>query len=199
MLTKENDKVIVVAYFPSEKKFLNKQQIEDAISGWQKAGILNHLTEKQISAAKKKSLASSYENLNDVILNFPDVVHWFDSELENLNDPYAELLLKFSTISHGVFKPTNISDNFSKPDNGKVTLRLSINNKDYSKILQLQDDWVDTDFFDFITQVVIENNFGGKFYQLYEGGQGGIIIFLTPKQYQELKTNELVIFAEKAE
>jgi hypothetical protein len=184
------------SFFPFEKKFLTRQQIEDAIFGWQKAGILNHLTERQISEAKKKSLASSNENLNDVILNFPDVVHWFDTELENLNDPYAELLLKFSNISHGVFKPTNISDNFSKPDNGKVTLRFSINNKDYSKILQLQDDWIDTDFFDLIKQVVKENNLGGKFYHLYEGGQGGIIIFLTPKQYQELKTNELVIFAE---
>ncbi len=196
-LVEINKYIYLSSFFPSEKKFLRTQQIEDAISGWQKAGILNHLTEKQISEAKKKSLASSNENLNDVILNFPNVVHWFDTELENLNDPYAELLLRFSTISHGVFKPTNISDNFSKPDNGKVTLRLSINNKDYSKILQLQDDWVDTDFFDFIKQVVIENNLGGKFYQLYEGGQGGIIIFLTPKQYQALKINELVIFAEE--
>ena len=178
-----------------EKHYLTKTQIEDAIAGWQKSGILNHLTKEQISTAKTKTLSSNNENLNDAILNFPNVVHWFDAELENLSDPYAELLREFSKISHGVFNPTNISDNFSKPVKNKVTLQYTLNKKNYSKSIQLQDDWIDTDFFDFVKQAVTDNKLDGQFYELYEGGQGGIIIFLTPKQYQYLKTNKLLVFA----
>jgi hypothetical protein len=182
--------------FPLEKKFLRRQQIEDAISGWQRAGILNHLTKEQILDAKTKAFGEKCENLNDVIIYFPDVVYWFDTELENLIDPYAEYVRKLSEISHGVFQATNISDNFSMPSKSGVTVRFSLNNKDYSKTFRIQNDWIDPTIFDFVRQVVVENNFGGQFYQLYEGGQGGIIIFLTSKQYQELKTKELVIFAE---
>jgi hypothetical protein len=184
------------SYFPSEKKFLNKQQIEDAISGWQRAGILTHLSKEEILLAKTKAFEENRENLNDVIINIPDVVYWFDTELENLNDPYTEFIQKLSDISHGVFQPTNISDNFNAASKSGVTVRFSLNNKDYSKTFKIQDDWIDPDIFDFVQKVVIENHLGGQFYQLYEGGQGGIIIFLTPKQYQDLKTNELVIFAE---
>jgi hypothetical protein len=179
-----------------EKKYLTSMEIDDAITGWQKAGILNHLTKEQIAETKKKALASNNENLNDVLINFPDVVHWFDTELENLKDPYAELLQKFLSISHGVFKPTNISDNFSNPGKNKVTVKFSLNNKNYSKDFKVQDDWIDADFFDFVKQTVTENKLAGQFYELYEGGQGGIIIFLTTKQHQYLKTNKLVVFAE---
>jgi len=179
-----------------KKAYLTKKQIEDALLGWQKAGILSHLTEQEISSAKKKALAEKDETLNDVLMNFPDVVHWFDTELENLKDPYAELVREFSKISHGVFKPTNISDNFNKPIKNKVILQFSLNGKNYSKTLQLQDDWIDSRFFDLVKQAVTENRLIGQFYELYEGGQGGIIIFLTPKQYQYLKVNKLVVFAE---
>jgi len=131
-----------------------------------------------------------------VITYFPDVVYWFDTELGNLNDPYVEFIRKLSEISHGVFQPINISDNFSTALKSGVTVRFSLNNKDYSKTFRIQDDWIDPEIFDFVKQVVVENNLGGQFYQLYEGGQGGIFIFLTPKQCQDLKTNELVNFAE---
>jgi len=113
-----------------------------------------------------------------------------------LKDPYAELVREFSKISHGVFKPTNISDNFNKPIKNKVILQFSLNGKNYSKTLQLQDDWIDSRFFDLVKQAVTENRLIGQFYELYEGGQGGIIIFLTPKQYQYLKVTKLVVFAE---
>ncbi|MEI2739563.1 MAG: hypothetical protein V9F01_12375 [Chitinophagaceae bacterium] len=184
------------SYFPAEKKFLNNQQIEDAVSGWQNAGILNHLSKKQVLDSKKKAFAEKSKYLNDVIVHFPNVVYWFDTELGNLNDPYAEFIQKLSEISHGTFRPTNISDNFSASLRSGATVRFSLNNKDYSKTFKIQDDWIDPDIFDFVQKVVVENHLGGKFYQLYEGGQGGIIIFLTPKQHRELKSNELVIFAE---
>ena len=157
------------SYFPSEKKFLNNQQIEDAISGWQRAGILNHLTEDQILVSKKKALGEKSDNLNDVIIHFPEVVYWFDTELGNLNDPYAELIRKLSEISHGTFRPINISDNFSASLKSGATVRFSLATKDYSKTFKIQDDWIDPDIFDFVQKVVVDNHLSGKFYQLYEG------------------------------
>lgn len=195
-LVEINKSSFLSSFFPSEKKFLRKEQIEDAISGWQRTGILNHLNKEQILVAKAKVFEENRENLNDVIIYFPDVVYWFDTELENLIDPYAEFIRKLSETSHGAFQPTNISDNFSTASKSGVTVRFSLNSKTYSKTFRIQNDWIDPEIFDFIKQAVIENNLSGQFYQLYEGGQGGIIIFLTPKQYQDLKTNELVIFAE---
>jgi hypothetical protein len=195
-LVEINKNSFLSSFFPSDKKFLSKEQIEDAISGWQRVGILSHLNKEQILVAKTKVFEENRDNLNDVIISFPDVVYWFDTELENLNDPYAEFIRKLSEISHGVFQPTNISDNFVLASKSGVTVRFSLNNKDYSKTFRIQNDWIDPAIFDFIKQAVIENNLGGQFYELYEGGQGGIIIFLTPTQYQDLKTNELAIFAE---
>lgn len=192
-----NKYVYLSSFFPIEKIFLNKQQIEDAVSGWQQSGILNHLTKEQILVAKTKAFGENCKNLNDVIIYFPQVVYWFDTELENLNDPYAEFIRKLSGISRGVFQPTNISDNFNVASKSGVTVRFSLNNKDYSKTFRIQDDWIDPEIIDFVKKVVVGNNLNGQSYQLYEGGQGGIIIFLTPKQYQELKTNEFVIFAEE--
>ena len=45
-------------------------------------------------------------------------------------------------------------------------------------------------------EVVKENNLAGQFYELYEGGQGANIIFLTSEQYQFLKKNKLLQFPE---
>jgi hypothetical protein len=195
-LVEINKSSFLRSFFPSEKNFLNKQQIEYAISGWQQAGILNHLAKEQISVAKTKALGQNNQNLNDVVINFPDVVYWFDMELGNMSDPYAEFIQKLSEISHGIFQPTNISDNFNTISKSGVTVRFTLNKKDYSKTLKVQDDWIDPEIFAFVKQVVVENNLSGQFYSLYEGGQGGIIIFLTPKQHQDLKSKELVIFAE---
>ena len=195
-LVEINKSSFLSSFFPSVKKFLRVDQIENAISGWQQAGILNHLTKEQILVAKTKVFKENRENLNDVIINFPGVVYWFDTELENLKDPYSEFIRKLSEISHGVFRPTNISDHFNAASKSGVTVRFSLNNNEYSKTFQIQGDWIDPTILDFVEQVVMKNNLNGQFYQLYEGGQGGIIIFLTSKQYQELKTKELLIFAE---
>jgi hypothetical protein len=184
------------SYFPSEKKFLTEEQIETAVSKWQQAGILGHLTKAQIGSAKRTALKEKTENLNDLILYFPNTVYWFDTELENMNDPYREFIQKLSEISHGVFAPTKISDNFKEALKSGATLNFTLNNKVYTKTLKIQDDWMDNGVLDFARDVAKENSIDGDFYELIEGGQGGIIIFLTPKQYERLKTSEALFFAE---
>jgi len=182
--------------FKEKKNRLTNKEIEDAILGWKKVGLLNHLSNNEIEAAKDKALKENSDNLTDVLLNFPSVIHSFDTELENLKDPYVELLKEFSKISHGSFKPINVSDNFSSPIKNKATVKFTLDEKNYSKDFRVQDDWIDASFIDFLKQVVNENKLTGQFYELYEGGQGANIIFLTLEQYQFLKKNKLLLFAE---
>lgn len=180
----------------NRKNNLTKEQIQNAINGWQKIGILDHLSKAEILLADKKASEETTDNINDVLYrDFPKVIHWFDTELENLKDPYAELLREFARISHGGFNPGNISDNFD-PSKKSVTVKFALNHKNYSKDFRILDDWVDPDFIDFVMQTIAENKLAGQFYDLYEGGQGAYFIFLTLQQYEFLKSNKLLVFAD---
>lgn len=182
---------------PIEKKNpISIKEIEDAVNNWKNIGLLNHLTKEQIEFSKSKAIEDSSENLNEVLLHFPSVIHFFDTELENLKDPYAELLTEFSKISHGLFNPTRISDNFNSPTKNKITVKFTLNGKNYSKELSVEDDWIDASFIAFVKQVVTENKLNGQFYELHEGGQGAYIIFLAAQQLEFTKQEKLLVFPE---
>ena len=195
-LSQKTNYLVQLRHQTKTKNPLPTNQIEDAIKNWRNIGLLKHLTSEEIELSMNKSIEDSCEDLNEVLLNFPFVIHWFDTELENLKDPYAELLKEFSKISHGSFNPINISDNFSRPINDKVTVKFTLNGRNYSRDFQVQDDWIDASFIDFVKKAGTEIKLVGQFYELYEGGQGANIIFLTPEQYDFLKKNKLLVFAE---
>jgi hypothetical protein len=195
-LSQKTNDLIQLRYQTKKKNPLPTKEIEEAIKNWRNIGLLKHLTSKEIELSKNKAIEDSCEDLNEVLLNFPFVIHWFDTELENLKDPYAELLKEFSKISHGSFNPINISDNFSNPIKDKVTVKFTLAGKNYSRDFQVQDDWIDAAFIDFVKQAMTENKLAGQFYELYEGGQGANIIFLSHEQYDFLKKNKFLVFAE---
>jgi len=180
------------------KNNLTTTRIEQAVEEWKKAGILNHLSESEIKSATSNALELDNQDLNDVLHSFRSVIHSFDVELGNVDDPYAELLGLFSDISHGVFNPTGISDNFSKPSGKKVKVKFNLNGKNYSLSLKYENDWIDITFFEMVNKAVIENNLPGKFYELYNGNYIAYI-FLTPQQYEYLKTKKLLVFNEELE
>jgi predicted transcriptional regulator len=173
---------------------LTSKRIEEAVAEWRKTGILNHLNDEQVKLGLSKALQASYNNLNDVLLHFPDVIFSFDLELGNPEDPYAELLREFSKISHGAFKPQNISDSYSQVFDNKLSVSFTLNGKTYSKTLKLQGDWIDADFFDLVVEAVTDSRLEGQFYNIYESGQGANIIFLTEEQHRYLKANKLLVF-----
>lgn len=183
--------------YESFKNTLTSKKIETAISEFQKIGLLSHLSADQIMRATERINQQENRNLNDILQCFPQVIYFFDTELGNLEDPYKEILNEFSLISHGLFKPTNITDNFSKPTNKKATIKFSFNGKDYTKDLKVEDDWIDPSFLDLIKQAVIDNKLNGQYYELYNGGQEASLIFLTTDQYQYLRTNKLLVFADQ--
>lgn len=202
-LTKEQADLLHSAgvYFsPSYESFRNKltsQKIEQAIEEYKKIGLLSHLTSEQIEKAQEKVSEQENSNLNDVLMAFPDVIYLFDTELGNLEDPYAELIREFKKISHNDFNATEIFDNFDIEKKKKVELKFKIGAKSYSKTLKIENDWIDTEFFNFTKSVVLEQNLKGQFYELYTGGQEASIIYLTIEQYNYLRTNKLLVFGDE--
>lgn len=189
-----------VYFTPSYESFKNKltsKKIELAIEEYKKIGLLSHLTNEQIEKAKEKVSEQENSNLNNVLMAFPDVIYMFDTELGNLEDPYAELIREYKKISHNDFNATEISDNFDIEKKKKVELKFKIGNKSYSKTLKIEDDWIDTEFFNFTKSVVSEQNLKGQFYELYTGGQEASIIYLTIEQYNYLRTNKLLVFGDE--
>src|SRR5690606_33069762 len=108
--------------YENYRNALTSAQIEEAISGYQKIGLFNHLTQEQIISGAERAAQQSPKDLNDVLSCFPSVIYSFDTELGNLEDPYRELLEAFRDISHGAFNPQSISDNFDL-DNEKATVK----------------------------------------------------------------------------
>ncbi|MEZ4776908.1 MAG: hypothetical protein R3D00_27285 [Bacteroidia bacterium] len=189
-----------VYFTPSYESFKNKltsKKIEQTIEEYKKIGLLSHLTNEQIEKAKEKVSEQENSNLNEVLMAFPDVIYMFDTELGNLEDPYAELIREYKKISHNDFNATEISDNFDIEKKKKVELKFKIGSKSYNKTLKIEDDWIDTEFFNFIKSVVSEQNLTGQFYELYTGGQEASIIYLTLEQYNYLRTNKLLVFGDE--
>ena len=178
---------------------ISSKKIEKLIEEYNKIGLLSHLTNKQIGAAKEEMSEEGSIGINDVLLFFPDVVYMFDTELSNFEDPYAELIREYKKISHNDFDATEISDNFDIEKNTKVVVKFKIDNKPYSKTLKIEDDWIDTDFFDFIDNVVKESKLRGQFYTLDTGGQDASIIYLTKEQYDYIRTNKLLVFYDESQ
>ena len=189
-----------VHFSPSFEKFKNSLTINDidsAIEAYQKIGLFSHLTSDQIATAKKNVSEQEIRILNDALRCFPNVIYQFDTELENLENPYEELLNKLSLISKNKFKPTNITDNFSKPRKNKSLLKFSINGHEYANQLKVESDWIDPFFLDVVSLAVEYQKLDGEFYDLYTGGQEASIIFLTINQSTYLRLNKLLIFSDE--
>jgi hypothetical protein len=114
------------------------------------------------------------------------VVFDFDTELANLEHPYAEILQSFARISHGVFHPTNIHDDFDLDHtHGEVTFLLA--GQKYRRRFNIDGDWVDPDFLTYVFRLAAELKLPGGFYSFPGDGQVAHFIYLTPPQARVLK------------
>jgi hypothetical protein len=184
---------------PSYENFKNKltsKFIKDAIVKYQELGLFKHLTDVQVKAGQTKVAEADIKHINEVLLYFPGVVHMFDTELGNLEDPYAELVREMAKISHGDFKPEEVRDDFdlNKP---RATVSFKLAGKSYKTELAVESDWIDTEFFRFVDGIVEENKLPGRFCDLYSGGQEAIIIYLTPEQQKYLRENRILVFGDQ--
>lgn len=191
-----------VYFSPSYESFKNKitsKRIDNAISDFINIGLLSHLKEEEINRGKQKVAEQENRTLNDVLMCFPNCIHYFDMELGNLDAPYAELIQEFGNISKGEFTPLNIVDDFDISKNKEVNIGFKFKDAEYNKTLKFRNDWIDVDYFDFIDTVIEENKLDGQFYHLYTGGQDAAIIYLTKEQYENIRKNKLLVFADEWE
>lgn len=188
-----------VYFTPSYENFkqnVTSAKIKEAIEAYQEIGLLTHLSSAQIEQAKAKAAEQVNYSINNILEVFPDVIYNFDTELGNLEDPYAELIREYKRISHQDFNASNISDNFDIDKNRTAVLKFELGTNTYSKTLQIEDDWIDMTVFDFIKTVATENNLKGQFYQLYTGGQDVSVIYLSQEQYEYLKAHQFLSFGD---
>ena len=161
---------------------LTTDEINQAIHTFQQAGLLLHLTPAQVDSA----VAQRPMKIEELLLSLPDVVFVFDTELANLEHPYQEILQSFAHISHGVFNPKNIEDDFDLDHtHGEVTFQLA--RKKYMHRFNIEGDWVDPDFLTYVFGLATELKLAGRFYSLPGDGQVAHFIYLTPPQALLLK------------
>ncbi|HZY80382.1 MAG TPA: hypothetical protein VFE50_12720 [Cyclobacteriaceae bacterium] len=171
-------------------------QIEKLISEYQQIGLLKHLTEQQIATGRKNVEQQGNGSVNDVLAGFADIIYSFDMEMGNLQDPYTEITREVSKISHGQFDPTEISDDFDIDRKKQVTIKFTLKGSLYQTKIDINDDWVNPEFFEFINKAARESKLTGQFYFLDGETQVARAIFLTPGQYNRLRTNNLLKFLE---
>ncbi|CAM3534073.1 hypothetical protein [Flavobacterium chungbukense] len=151
VLTKEQEKKLneFVTYLSaSYEDFKNKPtslEIEKAIEEYAKIGLFSNLTIEEITEGKERTSELEIMDYNDILSVFPNLIYSFDTELGNLEDPYAELVKEFSKISHNEFNPSDILNQFQGRKR-KTTLKFKLDNKSYSKTFKIDSDWIDIIF-----------------------------------------------------
>ncbi|WP_299133857.1 hypothetical protein [uncultured Tenacibaculum sp.] len=169
-------------------------KINDVISQFRTLGLFNHLDKNEVLKSIDIINEKKINDLNEILSSFSEVVLSFDTELSNLNNPYEELLYEYSKISHKEFNPIKVSDNFNL-NNENVILNFIFNNKKYKKEFKINRDWIDTEFFKYLNDIAKKHNLSGKFYRLF--GDGAVVIYLTSEQYNYIRENRLLIFADQ--
>ena len=172
---------------------LTTNAINTAITSYKEIGLFNHLTSLQINTAKARVKAQTNHSLNGILSTFDGIIFSFDYELDNLNNPYEEIISKYAEITHQEFNPTNIKDSFNI-DVDTASLSFTFNKKTYEKNYIIDGDWVDINIFKFMKDLAKENKLKGRYYMLESDAAS--IIYLTQKQYDYIKAHQLLKFAE---
>ena len=181
------------AYFKYYFEGLETAEIQKAIEAYKKLGLLNHLNQDEVKAAETTVNNNFNTTYLEVLEAFPQVVLHFDTELGNLENPYEELVANYATISHDMFKPENNTDTFDL-DRDTCTISFAVGGKIFTKKLEVDSDWMDTTFFEFMNEVAATLQLPGKFYNINTKGQDAAIIYLTLEQYQTIKNKKLLEF-----
>lgn len=182
------------SYFLSDESYdnrFNSKGVDKIIKDFKSTGLFSHLSEEDIAMAKTKIESKEVIDFNDILFEYPHTIVAFDWETGNLTNPYHELTLAFSKASRNAFTPTEIKDDFevALEKQRKVNYSFMFNDKVYSAILDMQDDWLDPKFMELIEKAMKENNVNGQFYFCYDNGQETGFIFLDKEQYEFINEN----------
>lgn len=167
-----------------------RQKIERQLEILDSVGIFSHLQATAFQKARAYTLGNSVGSIQDILSRFPAVVFAFDYETANLENPYEILSRELANISKGAFNPTKLRDTFKESlEKNKETCLFSFEfkSKSYQTELDMDGDWIDPRFMDLIEASLRENEIDGRFYFCLNDGQVGGFIFLSERQYRQLK------------
>jgi hypothetical protein len=114
-----------------------------------------------------------------------------DSAMMSQRPVYRGLLMHLTQLTHGAFKPMEISQHTVK--NG-VKLQYLFNGKKHTFTFPTKNGWFDNDFPSFVKKLGDENNLSGNFYPLPDADA---YIYLTKQQYVYALNHKLLNFASR--
>ena len=172
---------------------LNQQETEKYFTLFNSIGLFKHLNGAQ-KENELERLKNAYLHSGESILyEMDNICLVFDWEMFDEDKPYKKAIKEFATITHGEFDPVNIHDNFSFSGE-TADISFDFNGKTYRKTVEVTGDWYSVGFLDLINTAMEENKLKGRFYDLPDGGQASIHIYLTKEQYEFLKSKSLLKF-----
>lgn len=189
----EAEAVTANVYQLSQESFdtrLSKANINKLLKSFEEEGFFIHLYQKEIDSAKEKIASSGIGSLEELLMQFPKTIVFFDWESGNLENPYEELTRKFADASRGAFTPTSIVDEYRKgwEKAKEIKYGFTFNGHRYETALKFETDWLDPAFMELIEKAMKENKVDGRIYYCVDDGQASGYIFLSSKQYEFMKS-----------
>jgi len=172
--------------------FIGPRGIERAIAGYRQIGLFDHLTEEQIAEGTKRALTESHMNVNGILRQFPNTILDVVLESSLRDEMYADQLKDMAAATHGAFSPSNIRDDYRVKTPSATIFSFEFGGRLYKTKLVMEEDWIDTKFFDLVNRGIEENIPDGRFYALADDDMS--MIFLTKKQYEALRQQRLLRF-----
>lgn len=120
-----------------------------------------------------------------------DQVYAFDCEMWNLDTMYTEVLNGIIAISGGEYAITDIVEDTDQVDyennEGVQILSFKYNGVPYTFEAEVNYDWMDISFLDFMNQVLEEQGNPKRILVAGDGGQGCILLYNTPEWCAQLE------------
>lgn len=119
-----------------------------------------------------------------------DQVYAFDCEMWDLSNMYTEVLNGIISISGGEYEITDIEESTDLVDydnnDGVQLLSFKYNGVPYTFEAEVNYDWLDLGFLDFMNQVFKEQGNPKRLLITSDGGQGCILLYNTPEWGRQL-------------
>ena len=172
-------------------------RIDSLIELYQNLGLFAHLSATELQKGRESAAQASIASYQQLLLNFPKTIVYFDWETGNLENPYEELTKAFAAASRGAFTPTDIQDNFAEQwEDEFVDYSFQYAGRLYQEKLRMEQDWLDPTFMALIERSMAENQVEGAFHYVLDDGQAAGYLFLTPEQHANLLREQPDFFPE---
>ncbi|MDJ1479326.1 hypothetical protein QNI16_02445 [Cytophagaceae bacterium YF14B1] len=183
----------------------NRPGLTKMIQEYESIGIIPTYSKDSLAILVTKMVRDNVSTKEDILTYLPNIVahtdyHEFiyDGMEEEPKNVYQTFLHHLQHISQNSFTPTNIVEKQTKKGRNKISYEygFNLNGKTYTqKMSDIYSFLWEGEFIQLVNQALKEANAKGSFYSIgYSSNKN--FIFLTPEQYQYLKTSQPELFTE---